>query len=147
MEHLEGGSSPFEIHPSNTIYQSDMPEQIGKVLECIDNLCQQDPDLDDYGTLPPDDECVLNAKHLIIGLITKIYSNELRWIEPYISSDEVGRIILEWYNKNNRQLHVIIDSEDAEYITFCKINNHPEMRDGNFNINNYILHWEWLVNE
>ena len=136
-----------EIHPSDKLYQSDMPKEIGKILECIDNISQLEPDLDDYGTLPPNDECLLNAKHIVTNLITEIYLSGLKWIEPYISSDEIGRIILEWYNNNNRQLHVIIDSDDAEYITFCKINNHPEMRDGNFNINNYILHWKWLVNE
>jgi hypothetical protein len=140
------GDNPFEVRPFDNTYQSDMSKNIGIVLECIDNLSEINPDLDEYSSLPPDNECITNAKGIAIDLITEIYSNNLRWIDPYISSDEEGCILIELYD-DDRQLHIEINDADAEYITFFRTDTYSEMHDGNFNPKNYMLHWKWLVNE
>jgi hypothetical protein len=140
------GDNPFEIRSFDNTYQSDMSKNIGIVLECIDNLSEINPDLDEYSSLPPNNDCIKNAKGIAIDLITEIYSNNLRWIDPYISSDEENCILIEWYN-DDRQLHIEINNVDAEYITFFRTDTYSEMHDGNFNPKNYMLHWKWLVNE
>ena len=140
------GDNPFEIGSFDNTYQSDMSKNIGIVLECIDNLSEIDADLDEYNSLPPDNECITNAKGIVIDLITEIYSNNLSWIDPYISCDEEGCILIEWYN-DDRQLHIEINDVDAEYITFFRTDTYSEMHDGNFNNKNYMLHWKWLINE
>lgn len=136
----------LEIKSFEDINESEMAKNIGIVLEYIDNLSHNNSYLEEYEIQPPNKKCIDNAKRLIISLISEIYSNGLRWIDPYVSSEEEDHILIEWYT-DERQLHLEINDNDVEYIAFPTGKADSEMRDGKFNYKNCISHWKWLINE
>ncbi|MDE0638820.1 MAG: hypothetical protein OXI43_23515 [Candidatus Poribacteria bacterium] len=115
-----------------------------KILERFELLAQREDNWDGYGSKKPTQLTLEHAKLLIEELLDSINSAGYFWITPYISSDEDGNVTAEWYEVE-RQLHVQIGEDEAEYIQVWGTNIDTEMHVDFFNRNNYLTLWEWLI--
>ena len=82
----------------------------------------------------------------MVDLLDTIISTEYSWITPFISSDEDGYITAEWYEEE-RELHIQIRENEAEYLQVWGINIDLEMSEGFLSRDNYLTLWKWLLHE
>ena len=66
------------------------------------------------------------------------------WITPFISSNEDGYITAEWYEEE-RELHILIRENEAEYLQVWGINIYTEMHEDFFSREDYLRLWDWLL--
>ncbi len=117
-------------------------------LNILDKLSRYDQNWDGYDALKPKLDAIKNAKDLIINIFDMSYNAAIKWINPHISADSEGNIVLEWWGSNNKKITFYIGAtpNSIEYIksTSEKIN---EMEDGKiptFTLESYINFFGWL---
>lgn len=116
----------------------------GKISERFEVLAQREDNWDGYESKKPTQLTLEHAKLLIEELLDSIISAGHLWLTPFISSDEDGNVTAEWYEAE-RQLHVQIGEDEAEYIQVWGTNIDTEMHVDFFSRNNYLTLWKWLI--
>ncbi len=115
-----------------------------KISERFEVLAQREDNWDGYESKSPTELTQDHAKHLIEELFDSIAAAGHSWLTPFISSDEDGYITAEWY-KEERELHIQIQENEAEYIKIWGINIQNEMYIDSLNRDDYLTLWEWLL--
>lgn len=110
----------------------------------FDALAQRKDNWDGYGSKKPTELTLTHAKYLMEDLFDYITSAGYSLLTPFISSDEDGNITAEWYEEE-RQLHIQIGENEAEYIQVWGTNIDTEMHVDFFSRDNYLTLWEWLI--
>ena len=115
-----------------------------EILDRFDVLAQREDNWDGYESKKPNQLALDHAKFLMVDLLDTIISAEYTWITPFIFSDEDGYITAEWYEEE-RELHIQIRENEAEYLRVWGINIDSEMCEGFLSRDNYLTHWKWLL--
>ena len=115
-----------------------------KISERFDVLTQREDNWDGYDSKKPTKLTLVRAENLIGELFDSIISAEHPWLTPFISSDEDGFITAAWYEEE-RELHILIGENEAEYLQVWGTNIDTEMQEGVFSRDNYLTLWEWLL--
>ena len=117
-----------------------------KISERFDVLTQREDNWDEYDSKKPTKLTLVRAENLIGELFDSIISAGHPWLTPFISSDEDGFITAAWYEEE-RELHILIGENEAEYLQVWGTNIDTEMQEGVFSRDNYLTLWEWLLDE
>ncbi len=117
-----------------------------EILDRFNVLAQREDNWDGYESKKPNQLILDHAKFLVVDLLDTIISAEYSWIAPFISSDESGSITVEWYEEE-RELHLLIGENEAEYLQVWGTNIDTDMDEGFLNRDNYLTLWEWLFHE
>ena len=89
---------------------------------------------------------VAYAKDWIRGLFLETEKLGLRWIEPHMTANSDGEIVIEWWH-GVRKLTVYIGNQSAEYVKVWGKSADSLITDGNAEtIRDCRLLWIWLVN-
>ncbi len=112
--------------------------------ERFDVLTQREDNWDEYDSKKPTKLTLVRAENLIGELFDSIISAGHPWLTPFISSDEDGFITAAWYEEE-RELHILIGENEAEYLQVWGTNIDTEMQEGVFSRDNYLTLWEWLL--
>ena len=115
-----------------------------KISERFDVLTQREDNWDGYDSKKPTKLTLVRAENLIGELFDSIISVGHPWLTPFISSDEDGFITAAWYEEE-RELHILIGENEAEYLQVWGTNIDTEMQEGVFSRDNYLTLWEWLL--
>ncbi len=115
-----------------------------KISERFDVLTQRENNWDEYDSKKPTKLTLVRAENLIGELFDSIISAGHPWLTPFISSDEDGFITTAWYEEE-RELHILIGENEAEYLQVWGTNIDTEMQEGVFSRDNYLTLWEWLL--
>ncbi len=132
------------IEQEDSYKTSSYYSQRREILDRFDVLAQRKDNWDGYESKKPYQTSLDHAKFLIEDLLDTIISAEHPWFTPFISSDEDGYVTVEWY-EDERELHLLIGENEAEYLQVWGINIDTEMHEGTFSHNDYLTHWEWLL--
>lgn len=118
-----------------------------EILDRFDVLAQREDNWDGYESKRPSQSALNHAKFLLIDeMLDTIISAGYPWRPPFISSDEDGYMIAEWY-EGERELHLLIGENEAEYLQIWGTNIDNEMHDDFLSRDNYLMLWEWLLYE
>ena len=117
-----------------------------RISDRLDIIAQPEDNWDGYESKKPTQLTIDYAKHLIEELYDYITSAGHSWLTPFISSDEDGNITAEWCGEG-RRLHIQIGENEAEYIQVWGINIDTEMHIDFLNSDDYLMLWEWLLDE
>ena len=109
-------------------------------------LAQRGDNWDGYESKKPAESAIVHAKHLMEELFDAIVSAGYLWLTPFISSDEDGNVTVEW-SEGKRRLHIQIGESEVEYIQVWGTNIDTEMHVDFLNRDDYLMLWEWLLNE
>ena len=112
--------------------------------ERFDVLAQREDNWDGYDSKKPTKLTLVRAENLIGELVDSIISAGHPWLTPFISSDEDGFITAAWYEEE-RELHILIGENEAEYLQVWGTNIDTEMQEGVFSRDNYLTLWKWLL--
>lgn len=115
-----------------------------EILDRFDILSQREDNWDGYESKKTSELTLNHAKFIILDFLDTIISAEHLWITPFISSDEDGCVTVEWYEEE-RELHLLIGENEAEYLQVWGINIDSDMNEGFFSCDNYLMLWEWLL--
>ena len=115
-----------------------------EILDRFDVLAQREDNWDGYESKKPTQLTLDHAKFLMEELSDTIISAEHPWITPFISSDEDGYVTAEWYEEE-RELHIQIGENEAEYLQIWGTNIDTEMHEDFLSRDNYLTLWEWLL--
>ena len=115
-----------------------------QLSERFDVLAHREDNWDGYDSKKPTKKTLVRAENLIIELFNSIISAGHPWLTPFITSDEDGYVTVEWY-EDERELHLLIGENEAEYLQVWGINIDTEMHIDFLNRADYLLLWEWLV--
>ncbi len=115
-----------------------------KISERFDVLAQREDNWDGYDSKKPTELTLARAKLLIEGILEAIVVAGYPWVVPFISSDEDGNVIVEWY-EGERELHLQIGENVAEYLQVWGTNIDTEMREDSLRRDDYLTLWGWLL--
>jgi hypothetical protein len=116
-----------------------------KIAKRFEALRQRQNDWDDHGSEKPNLLSIDNAQEILSALLNLVVETGSLWLTPFISSDEDGKITVEWH-KGSHELHLEIGEQEVEYIKVWGSNIQNEMQIGSYDKNNYLTLWEWLLN-
>lgn len=135
-------SEEFEVvaHNQNQYWQR------REILDRFDVLTQRENNWDGYDSKKPTESTIVHAKHLMEEFFDSIVSAEYSWLMPFISSDEDGNVTVEW-SEEKRRLHIQIGENEVEYIQVWGTNIDTEMHVDFLNRDDYLMLWEWLLDE
>ena len=119
-------------------------EQKLEISERFDVLSQREDNWDGYESKKPTQPTLDHAKHLIEEFFDTIIGMKYPWITPFISSNEDGYITAEWYEEE-REVHILIRENEAEYLQVWGINIYTEMHEDFLSRDDYPKLWEWLL--
>ncbi len=111
--------------------------------ERFDVLAKREDNWDGYDSKKPTKLTLVRAENLIGELFYSIISAGHPWTTPFISSDEDGNVTAEWYEEE-RQLHIQIGEDEAEYIQVWGTNIDTEMHVDFLRRADYLTLWQWL---
>ena len=114
-----------------------------EILDRFNVLAQREDNWDGYESKKPNQLTLDHAKFIILDFLDTVISAEYSWITPFISSDEDGCVTVEWY-EGERELHIQIGENEAEYLQMWGTNIDTDMDEGFLNRDNYLALWEWL---
>lgn len=116
-----------------------------EILNRFDVLAQREDNWDGHESKKPTELTLNHAKHLTEAWLDAITSSAGHsWLTPFISIDEGGNITVEWY-KEERELHIQIGENEAEYIQAWGTNIDTEMHVDFLSRDDYLTLWEWLI--
>lgn len=119
-------------------------QQRREILDPFDILTQRENNWDGYESKKPPPFTLDRAKGVIEELLDSVISAGHSWLVPFISSDEDGNVTAEWYEEE-RELHIQIGENEAEYIQVWGTNIDTEMHVDFLSRDDYLTLWEWLI--
>lgn len=119
-------------------------KDFSKLTLKLEEIKYRQDNWDGVGSKAVKEISVTTAKNLIFEVAESIFFNNFEWIQPFISSDEDGFIIIDWYH-NDLSLHFMIDGEKTEYIKVRGTNIQLEMDLGERPKENIDELWGWLI--
>lgn len=136
-----GSAKTYSAEVSKRVIPPWKPKR--EILERFDVLAQREDNWDGYDSKKPTQSTLYHARCLIEELFDYTASAGYSWLTPFISSDEDGYITVEWYEEE-RELHLLIGENEAEYLRVWGTNIDTDMDEGFLNRDNYLTLWEWL---
>ena len=115
-----------------------------EISERFDVLAQREDNWDGYDSKKPTQPTLDHAKYLMEEFFDTIIGMKHPWITPFISSNEDGYITVEWYEEE-RELHILIRENEAEYLQVWGINIYTEMHEDFLSRDDYPKLLEWLL--
>ena len=115
-----------------------------QLSERFDVLAQREDNWDGYDSKKPTKVTLVRAENIIGELFNSIISAGHSWITPFISSDEDGYITAAWHN-GERELHLEIEENQAEYTRIWGTNHDMKMEIDSLKSDNFLTLWEWLI--
>ena len=115
-----------------------------EISERFDVLAQREDNWDGYDSKKPTQPTLDHAKYLMEEFFDTIIGMKHPWITPFISSNEDGYITAEWYEEE-REVHILIRENEAEYLQVWGINIYTEMHEDFLSRADYPKLWEWLL--
>ena len=112
----------------------------------FDILSQREDNWDGRGSQKPTELTTAHAKVVMGAFLDSVISIGHRCDTPSISSDGDGNVTAVWY-KNERQLHLQIGEQEAEYFKVWGTNIDTEMDVDFLKPENYLTLWKWLIDE
>lgn len=129
----------------NQSYQETIEDPRKRIIaERFAVLAQREDNWDGYDSKKPTEQILKHAQTVIEGFVDTIISNRRVLLTPFISTDEVGHITVQW-NKKPRELHLHITQQESRYLKVWGSNINTEMEEGILNSDKYIMLWEWLT--
>lgn len=122
-----------------------LSHQSRKISERFDVLAQREDNWDGYDSKKPTQLTLARAKLPIEEILESIFAAGYPWFMPFISSDEDGNVTAEWYEEE-RELHLQIGENVAEYLQVWGTNIDTEMREDFIRSEDYLTLWRWLLN-
>lgn len=101
---------------------------------------------DGYGSSKPSSKSINLTQSFISNFINLLISRGYSWIDPNITADSDGDIVLEWFSDPNK-LTIYVSPEEISYI---KVDSPQidEMEDGTIDgINQIESIWKWLIKQ
>ena len=115
-----------------------------QLSERFDVLATREDNWDGYDSRKPTKKTLVRAENLIGELFDSIIAAGHTWIVPFISSDEDGFITAAWY-EDERELHILIGEDGAEYLQVWGTNIDTDMHEDYLNRDDYLTLWKWLL--
>ncbi len=111
----------------------------------VQNEIEQLPTRVIRGDIPqPNPDSMTRAIRWIATLYSDTYQYD-RWFRPFISSDENGDVVFEWW-RDERKLTVFVTPTTVDYIKVWGVNIFTEMEDGTLHTDATVRDvWQWLV--
>lgn len=126
----------------------DFPQYLQRqeILDRFTVLTQREDNWDGYDSKKPTQSTLDHAMDIMEEFFDAITSKGYSWLRPFISSDEDGNVTVEW-SEEKRRLHIQIGENEAEYIQVWGINIDTEMHIDFLSRDDYLMLWEWLLDE
>lgn len=115
-----------------------------EILDRFEILAQRKDNWDGYESKKPSQSSLNHAKFIIEELLDSIISAGHPWHTSFISSDEDGYITAAWHI-GERELHIEIEENEAEYTKISGTNQDMKMEIDFLNPDNFLTLWEWLL--
>lgn len=135
------GTRRVTVNPTQTSsllpYQGAIQERNAAVLHLACDALKQNinqlrawkDNWDSFGSAKPKTVCINNAEKWLEELLRLAKEHSLEWIEPLISGDENGNVVLEWWN-NSKKLTLDIEPLMAEYTQISDLYGEPKLYSG-----------------
>ncbi len=111
-------------------------EKLQKIAERQDNW-------DGKGSKKPSLFALSQAHTTLENCLYSIVNSGRLWNPPFVSSDEDGRLTIQW-NSGDHELHIEIGEEETEYIKVWGINIEHDMHVGILKEREFLNLWDWL---
>lgn len=135
---------PENIEYKQNFYKEIIPDaERRKISERFEVLALREDNWDGYDSKKPTELILKRAQNLLEEMLD-IISLEHPWHTPFVSSDEDGFITAAWY-EDERELHILIGEDEAEYLRVWGTNIDTEMQEDYLNRDNYLTLWKWLL--
>ena len=141
--HLENYRSTEYKHKHD---KSHIEKQKREISEQFDILSQREDNWDGRASKKPTVLTLIHGKKVVDAMLDSVISSGYQCDTPSISSDGFGNITAVWY-QNERQLHLQIGEQEAEYFKVWGTNIDTEMDVDYLKPENYLTLWKWLIDE
>ncbi len=100
---------------------------------------------DGYGSAAPRPDAVIQAMLALPVLFNAATSSGHSWMNPHVSVNEDGNVVLEWWLQA-KKLTVYVSSREMSYVRVWGDDIDNEMDDGRFQSvpANFIELWNWI---
>lgn len=130
------------IEYKHNILKSEVEAQKLEISEQFDSLAKREDNWDGRGSQKPNVLTLIHGKKVIDAMLDSVISSGYECDTPSISSDGFGNVTAVWY-KNERQLHLQIGEQEAEYFKVWGTNIDTEMDVDFLKPENYLTLWKW----
>ena len=130
------------VESKHSVLKSQVEKQKCEISEQFDILTKREYNWDGRGSQKPTVLTLNYAKKVIDAMLASIISAGYRCETPSISSDGFGNVTAVWY-KNERQLHLQIGEQEAEYFKVWGTNIDTKMDVDYLIPDKYIPLWKW----
>ncbi len=134
------------IEYKHNILKSQVEAQKLEISEQFAALAKREDNWDGRGSQKPTVSTLIHGKKVIDAMLDSVISSGYQCDTPSISSDGFGNVTAVWY-KNERQLHLQIGEQEAEYFKVWGTNIDTEMDVDFLKPENYLTLWKWLIDE
>ena len=114
------------------------------ILDRIEFISQRKDNWDERGSKAPKKIALRQSEEVLKELYDLIESNRLKWLSPFISSDEDGWVTIVWHG-NKHTLHINIEGGEIEYVKVWMDGANTYLDVGDFNNDNRLILWKWLT--
>ncbi len=111
--------------------------------EKLQRIVEREDNWDGKGSKKPRPMAISKAHVTLESFLYSVVNSGRIWKTPFVSSDEDGRITIQW-NKGDHELHIEITDEGAEYIKVWGVNIEREMHLGILKGKEFLNLWDWL---
>ena len=130
MRHISASVSPILLHSTR---------------QALNRLAELTEDWDGYGSSAPIPGAVPNAYSSLDNIYAQILESLFPWKQPYVSSNENGEVVFEWWS-GQRKLTLYIGERRLEYIKVWGPSITTQMADGVLTLGEFYTLWNWLHN-
>lgn len=115
-----------------------------KISDRIEFISQKKDDWDECGSKAPKKIALRQSEEVLKELYDMVESKRLKWLTPFISSDEDGWVTIVWHG-NKHTLHINIEGGEIEYVKVWIDGANTYLDVGVFNNDNRLTLWKWLT--
>ena len=139
---------PFKV-PGKPIVETEISLYFGKAVvdinfeEKLRRIAEREDNWDGKGSKKPNPLVLSQARDTLESFLFSVINSGRLWKTPFVSSDEDGRITIQW-NSGNHELHLEIREEGTEYIKVWGANIENDMHLGLLKPEDFFKLWDWL---
>jgi len=108
-----------EPSPREQLYKAWQRNHYSSLLEPfkgkLQKIAEREDNWDGKGSKKPSPLALSHAHNTLEYFLYSIVDSGRLWKTPFVSSDEDGRLTIQW-NREDHELHLEIDEEETEYI-------------------------------